>query len=370
VASNAWLLTGNTGTTAGVNFLGTKDNQPLEFKVNNLRALRLEPGGWAANSDLNGLNTIGGHSVNRVFNGAVGATIAGGGAGTSFFGDAPNQVGADFGAIGGGVFNTVAGSYGTIPGGYGNDANGVGSFAAGQLAHANHDGSFVWGDGTASTSSSGPNTFVVRAAGGVTAITSYLQVTGAGGEKAYIGGDGYGGDVQVGSLNPSVQNVALWNTATGLMNLAARDASVRTLTIYGGADLAEPFQLSQENIPPGSVVIIDDAHPGQVKLSTEPYDTRVAGVLSGANGIQAGISLTQSGVNVGGKNVALSGRVYVLADATQGAIHAGDLLTTSAAPGHAMKVTDHVRGQGAVLGKAMSALDEGKGMVLMLVTLQ
>jgi hypothetical protein len=35
-----------------------------------------------------------------------------------------------------------------------------------------------------------------------------------------------------------------------------------------------------------------------------------------------------------------------------------------------MKVTDHVRAQGAILGKAMSALSEGNGMVLVLVTLQ
>jgi hypothetical protein len=35
-----------------------------------------------------------------------------------------------------------------------------------------------------------------------------------------------------------------------------------------------------------------------------------------------------------------------------------------------MKVTYHARAQGAVIGKAMSALSEGKGMVLVLVSLQ
>jgi hypothetical protein len=68
--------------------------------------------------------------------------------------------------------------------------------------------------------------------------------------------------------------------------------------------------------------------------------------------------------------VALTGRVYVMADATNGAITPGDLLTTSATPGHAMKVSDHVKAQGAILGKAMTSLKEGKGMVLVLVTLQ
>ena len=42
----------------------------------------------------------------------------------------------------------------------------------------------------------------------------------------------------------------------------------------------------------------------------------------------------------------------------------------SATPGHAMKVSDHTKSQGAILGKAMSALKEGTGLELVLVTLQ
>ena len=75
-------------------------------------------------------------------------------------------------------------------------------------------------------------------------------------------------------------------------------------------------------------------------------------------------------MNEGGQNVAISGRVYVHADASNAPIKPGDLLTTSATPGHAMKVTAHARAQGAVIGKAMSSLNEGTGMVLVLVTLQ
>jgi len=146
--------------------------------------------------------------------------------------------------------------------------------------------------------------------------------------------------------------------------------SVKNLTIRGGADLAEPFQLSTAGIAKGSVVVIDEEHPGKLKLSTEAYDTRVAGIISGANGVNPGISLHQEGLLDGGENVALSGRVYVHADAAYGAIQPGNLLTTSHTAGHAMKVTDHLRGQGAILGKAMTGLNEGRGMVLVLVTLQ
>ena len=60
----------------------------------------------------------------------------------------------------------------------------------------------------------------------------------------------------------------------------------------------------------------------------------------------------------------------MLANTSNGAIGPGDLLTTSSTPGHAMKVTDHARAQGAILGKAMTGLSESKGMVLVLVTLQ
>jgi len=146
--------------------------------------------------------------------------------------------------------------------------------------------------------------------------------------------------------------------------------AVNVLEIDGGSDVAEPFYLSTQDAPKGSVVVIDEQNPGQLRLSDRAYDHRVAGIISGANGIHAGLTLSQQGVTDGGQNVALSGRVYVLADATTSPIKPGDLLTTSDTPGHAMRVTDHARAQGAVIGKAMSGLREGRGMVLALVSLQ
>jgi hypothetical protein len=145
-----------------------------------------------------------------------------------------------------------------------------------------------------------------------------------------------------------------------------------SITIQGGADLAEPFPMSapDQGAPQGAVVVIDEANPGHLKLSEQPYDVRVAGVVSGARGVHPGIQMQQQGLLEGGKNVALSGRVYVQADVSNGSIKPGDLLTTSATPGYAMKVTDHGRAQGAILGKAMTALSDGQGMVLVLVTLQ
>jgi hypothetical protein len=151
--------------------------------------------------------------------------------------------------------------------------------------------------------------------------------------------------------------------------LITRSVVTPVLQITGGIDVAEPFEISDHDAPKGTVVIIDEENPGHLKLSESPYDKRVAGIVSGANGINPGISLTQHGT-AEGQNVALSGRAYVMADASQGAIKPGDLLTTSNTPGYAMRVTDYARAHGAVLGKAMSPLKEGKGMVLVLVTLQ
>lgn len=116
------------------------------------------------------------------------------------------------------------------------------------------------------------------------------------------------------------------------------------------------------------VVVIDPENPGQLRLATRPHDPKVAGVISGANGIQPGMRMGQRGTVVDGQYpVALTGRVWCWCDASYGAIEPGDRLTTSGTRGHAMKVTDHDKAPGTVIGKAMTALDEGSGLVLVLV---
>lgn len=150
----------------------------------------------------------------------------------------------------------------------------------------------------------------------------------------------------------------------------AGNVSMTSCTIRGGADLAEPFAMSHDGVEPGTVVVIDAAHPGKLKRSTCAYDKKVAGIVSGANGIKPGISMIQEDMLEAGENVALSGRVFVKADTSAGSIEPGDLLTTSSAAGRAMKAADHGQAQGAIIGKAMTGLTDGEGMVLVLVTLQ
>jgi hypothetical protein len=145
--------------------------------------------------------------------------------------------------------------------------------------------------------------------------------------------------------------------------------SVKVLQIVGGSDIAEPFEISSGAVARGSVVVIDDKRPGELRISNRAYDSRVAGIISGAGGMNPGISLRQQ-VGTSGENVALTGRAYALADARGAPIRPGDLLTTSDLPGHCMKMIDRKRGRGAVLGKAMTGLDRGEGTILVLVSLQ
>ncbi len=148
--------------------------------------------------------------------------------------------------------------------------------------------------------------------------------------------------------------------------------TTEVLDITGGADLSENFNVRFETaLRPGMVVSIDPEHPGELRLSATAYDRTVAGIISGAGGVNTGLLMGQQGSEADGKHpVALTGRVYCLADASQEPIQPGDLLTTSAVPGHAMKAVDHQRAQGAILGKAMSSLASGEGLVLVLVSLQ
>ena len=103
----------------------------------------------------------------------------------------------------------------------------------------------------------------------------------------------------------------------------------------------------------------------------QDYDTRVAGIISGAGDRRPGIVLgrRQGAPVVGRLPLALTGTAQCHVDATSSPIEVGDLLTTSHHPGRAMRATDPSRSFGAVLGKALESLPLGVGMIPVLVTL-
>ena len=190
--------------------------------------------------------------------------------------------------------------------------------------------------------------------------------TGYGGSSMFI--ENITHNIGVGTASPQFKLDVIGTTKTNL------------LMITGGADFAENFEVNaattgseamSPRVEAGMVVSLDPASPGKLQISAQAYDRRVAGVISGAGGVKPGMIMGQEGTLADGKHpVALTGRVYCRVDASQGAIEPGDLLTTSSTPGHAMKVTDVAKAQGAIIGKAMTGLKEGKGLILMLVTLQ
>jgi hypothetical protein len=125
--SIGWSLTGNAGTTAGTNFLGTTDDEPLELRVNSLRAFLLEPNAASP-------NIIAGYSGNSVGTGVEGSSVAGGGRDLAI-----NQVDGNYSAVGGGAGNTAGGYAATLGGGEGNESNGSYSTVAGGAGNIAND---------------------------------------------------------------------------------------------------------------------------------------------------------------------------------------------------------------------------------------
>jgi hypothetical protein len=144
------------------------------------------------------------------------------------------------------------------------------------------------------------------------------------------------------------------------------------IEIAGGGDISEPFDIKEEEkVLPGMVLSIDKYNPGKLKISEKAYDKCVAGIVSGAGGIEPGLIMSQTGTIADGEYpVALTGRVFCWADASYGPIEPGDLLTTSKNPGYAMKVSNYTEAQGAIIGKSMTELKDGTGLILVLVSLQ
>ena len=135
------------------------------------------------------------------------------------------------------------------------------------------------------------------------------------------------------------------------------------------ADCAEDFDIfNSEETEPGTVVVIEQE--GKLRQCTIPYDKRVAGVISGAGDCKPGIVLDKKYSHPNRQSISLMGKVHCKVEATHSPIEVGDLLTTSAISGYAMKATDPFRAFGAVIGKALRPLKAGQGLIPILIALQ
>jgi hypothetical protein len=169
-------------------------------------------------------------------------------------------------------------------------------------------------------------------------------------------------------------NVGIGGTPTTKLHVFGDGKVTGNLTVDGNIaakyqDMAE-WVPSSEQLPTGTVVVLDSTKSNQVISSTQAYDTRVAGVISE----QPGIALGESGA--GKVLVATTGRVQVQVDASKSPIHIGDLLVTSDVPGVAMKSEPvnlggvQLHRPGTLIGKALEPLEKGSGKILVLLSLQ
>ena len=145
------------------------------------------------------------------------------------------------------------------------------------------------------------------------------------------------------------------------------------IAIKGGSDLAELFDITdtKELTKAGMLVSLDPNHPGKLMISQKAYDRKIVGVISGANGVKPGILMGQENTLAHGDElVTLSGRTYVKCNTSNGSIKVGDFITSSDIAGEGMRVTKVRKSRGAVIGKAMTTLEQGEGFILVLINLQ
>ena len=222
---------------------------------------------------------------------------------------------------------------------------------------------------------------------GNTWIGVYGETRGTQNGPSGVLGDGKHGGVGVkghasGAGIPAVAGFHLANTGPGIYGegspagLFRGDVRITGDLILTGGDVAEQFDVSDQvrspqEIAPGTVVIVDES--GALEPCTRPYDSCVAGVISGAGDRVPALVLDRrtddNSLGALRKAVAVLGKVWCWADASSRPIRVGDLLTTSSTPGHAMSAVDRESSFGAVLGKALTPLRMDRGLVLILVGL-
>ena len=229
-----WQLGGNNISVG--DFLGTLGMEPLEFRVNNARALRIEPTALAADAP----NIIGGHPLNSVTAGVVGATISGGGFNDGTFAR-ENRVTADYATVSGGQWNSASGDRSTVGGGVGNAASG--------------------------------NRSTVGGGNGNTAIGSYATVGGGVGNTAVFAYTTVGGgDSNTASGNSSTVSGGVLNTAIGY---AATVPGGRFNTAAGTYSFAAGYRAKANH--PGAFVWGDSTATDIASTGVDRFIVRASG---------------------------------------------------------------------------------------------
>jgi hypothetical protein len=170
-----------------------------------------------------------------------------------------------------------------------------------------------------------------------------------------------------GVFGESATGIGVHGKGGNLAGLFEGDVKVTGDVQLANADCAEDFDIANA-LEPGTVMILSGG--GALRESDQPYDKRVAGVISGASDFGPGIVLDRHESQTKRLPIGLLGKVYCKVEAESSPIEVGDLLTTSYIAGHAMKASDPLKAFGAVIGKALRPLAGGQGLIPILVALQ
>jgi hypothetical protein len=200
-----------------------------------------------------------------------------------------------------------------------------------------------------------------------------------------IGMTGNGGDISV--RDASNRQVFQFDASSAVLRVGAQgnegdiivrnDAGAEVIHLNGGtgdiilsnADAAEHFDVAESaQAAPGMLMVLNCE--GKLEPSAVAYDKKVVGVVAGGGNYRPGIVLGHRSGLSSRVPISVLGKVSCKADATYGPVEVGDMLTTSPTLGHAMKAGDALKAFGSVIGKALSSLREGVGMVDVLITLQ
>jgi hypothetical protein len=276
--------------------------------------------------------------------------------------------------IGSGVGNQVTGQYSTIPSGYSVQINGDHSWASGQFIQVDGDHTFVWGHAWSGVGS--PVTITQN-----NAFIIYSQTINGGSQDARLG---------IGTIDPQERvhvdgNVLIDNGSIYLTTITDQTGDTLDWSSPGGVigkDLAEIFPVS-ETVTAGDLLIVDDSRTDfTLKKSRQTYDQRVVGIASASpamvfQGHELVINPQPISFNEGSfPPVALTGQVQVKVSTENGPIQAGDLLTSSSTPGHAMRADkDPQKSFGCIVGKALESFNGGPhgettGTIVIFVSLQ
>jgi hypothetical protein len=351
----AWELIGNGGSNPSVDFLGTTDNQPLVVKTNMVEHLRIDTAGNIGIGTDSVLDKLHIYSGSGSANVRVEANNGAGGFRSYSFGTSTSDFNLHLRDETGGydVLQALWWNGNIILGGTASSHVGIGVGDPLDKLHI--------------YSGSGSANVRVEANNGAGGFRSYSFGTSTSDFNLHLRDETGGHDVVTVSWTNGY--VGIGTTAPSERLTVAGNVVVTGDVKLTGSDCAEDFDVvDSSGLEPGNVLVLDNS--GALRMSESAYDTRVAGVVSGAGSYRPGVVLDRQDEASGRVPVALMGKVFCKVDANFGSVAAGDLLTTSSTAGHAMKAADRTRAQGSIVGKALAPLPEGQDIVPILVSLQ